>query len=246
MENGAGRDVAREVNMLAIRRKYGLAQFLLMLLIGAFDQQDASTAGDMIEPYLAGSQRATRGKMLLRGDEAAIRAPARLVKQAEILFAHLPFVGTVAVHDPDIVAATTVRGKGNPRTIRRKAGLCFKGQAFGYARRRAASYWNNVDITKQVECDRAAIWADVKVHPRTLIGVDVYLAHRQARRRGDIPFGRFIIRRSLRKNRSRHDRGAHQQNGFKIIFHGLAPLPFSYVFRLTCLAGDRKHVSPVR
>ena len=103
--------------------------------------------------------------MLLGGDEAAIGAPAWLIEQAKILFAQLPLVRTVAVHDPDIVATTPVRGKGNARPIGRKARLCFKRQAFGYAGWRAASYGNDIDIAQQIERNRAAIGADVKVHP---------------------------------------------------------------------------------
>ena len=53
LENGAGRDVARVINMPAIGRKDWLTQFLLVLLIRPLDQQDACAAGNMVEPDFA-------------------------------------------------------------------------------------------------------------------------------------------------------------------------------------------------
>ena len=41
------------------------------------------------------------------GEPLAIGAPARLIEQTEILFAQLPFVRTITVHDPDILDGLT-------------------------------------------------------------------------------------------------------------------------------------------
>ena len=165
--------------------------------------------------------------MLLGGDEAAIGAPAWLIEQAEILFAHLPLVGTIAVHDPDIVAAAPVGGKGNARSIGGEARLGFEGQSFGDAGRRAAGDGHGVDVTQQIERDGPAIRADFKVHPRTLVGVDRDLADGQAGGRRDIPFGRLVFggsRRSrrnpsLRKCRCGNDRCTQQQDCLQIMCH---------------------------
>ena len=103
--------------------------------------------------------------MLFGGNETAIGAPAWLIEQTEILFAQLPFVRTVAVHDPDIVATAAIGGKGNAVSVGRKTRLRFKGQAFGYAGGRAARDWNSVNIAEQIERNRLAIGADIEVHP---------------------------------------------------------------------------------
>ena len=228
MENGSGRDVARVIDMLAIGREDGFAQFLLMLVIGLLHQLNPCAARHMVKPDFAGTQRTARGEMLLGGDEAAIGAPAWLIEQAEILFAHLPFVGTVAVHDPDIVAAAPVGGKGNARSIGGKARLGFEGQAFGNAGRRAAGDGHGVDVTQQIERDGPAIGADVKVHPRTFVGIDRNLAEGQAGGRRDIPFGRLVFggssrgggrSSSLRKCRCRNGRCTQQQDGLQIMCH---------------------------
>jgi hypothetical protein len=107
-EDRAGCDVAGEIDMLAVRRVDRLAQFLLVLLVRALDQRHAAPARNVIEPDLARAERASGCEMLLGDDEAAVRAPARLVEEAEILFGHLALVGPVGVHDPDVVAARPV------------------------------------------------------------------------------------------------------------------------------------------
>src|SRR5437868_4472463 len=81
----AGGGVAAEIDGLAVRREGRLAKLLLELRIGPLDQGDAvADAGDMVEPDLAGAERALRGEMLARGDILAVRAPGRRVEQAEI------------------------------------------------------------------------------------------------------------------------------------------------------------------
>ena len=71
----------------------------------------------MVKPDLASSERTPCGEMLFGSDEPSIGTPARLIEQTEILFAHLPFVRTICIHDPDIVAAAAIGGKGNPFAI---------------------------------------------------------------------------------------------------------------------------------
>jgi hypothetical protein len=119
----------------------------------------------MIEPNLTGAERTARRKMLLGGNKPAVGAPACLIEQTEIFLAHLAFVRAVGIHNPDIIAAATVRRESDAPAIGREARLGFKRKAIGNARRRAATHWHRVDIAKQIERQCPAIRADIQVHP---------------------------------------------------------------------------------
>ena len=142
--------------------------------------------------------------MLLGDDVAAVRAPRRLVEQAEVLLRHLALVAAIDVHDPDVVAAAAVGREGDPPSVRRKARLVLVRQAIRDPGRRATGNRHGVDVAEQVERDRAPILRHVDVHPAALIGRDPDLARGHAGRGGDVPLLRLgggTGRRSSRRGR---------------------------------------------
>src|SRR5262249_50082782 len=88
----ARRGVARVVDAGAVRGEGGLAQFLLQFLARALDEEHAVAAADVIEPDLAGAERALGREVLARGDVLAVAAPHGLVQQAECFLAELALV----------------------------------------------------------------------------------------------------------------------------------------------------------
>ena len=184
----AGRGVAAEIDGLAVGREGRLAKLLLELRIGPFDQRHAvADAGDMVEPDLAGAERALRREVLARGDILPVRAPGRRVEQPEILAGDLAGAGAVGVHHPDIVAAAPVRGEGDHLPVGREARLHVEGEARGDPPRRPAGNRHGVDIAEQVEGDRPPVRADVHVHPGALGHVHRHLPQPRARRRIHVP-----------------------------------------------------------
>ena len=218
-EDRAGRDVLGIVNGIAVRRIDWLAQFLLPLLAGPLDQLHAAAARNMIEPYLPGAERAPRGEMLLRHDILPIGRPAGLVEQTEILVRYLPLVRAIGVHNPDIVTPAPIRGEGDAAAVGGKARLYFPGQAFGYARRRAAAHRHGVDIAEQRKSDGTAIRAHIDIDPAALVHIDGGLAELKARRAGNIPIiaGGSVTRYALRGDRCRRLAGLRQLPGILII-----------------------------
>ena len=103
----------------------------------------------MVDPDLARPSRARGGEVLLCRNVASIRAPRRLIEQTKALLRHLTLVGTIYVHNPDIVAAAPVRGKGDPRPIGRKTRLHFPSEPLGNARRSTARNRHRVNIAEQ-------------------------------------------------------------------------------------------------
>jgi hypothetical protein len=187
-EDRTGRDVAGEVDALAVGRVDRLAELLLVLLVGLLDERYPGPAGDVVEPDLAGAERAPGGEMLLGRDEAAVGAPARLVEEPEILLGQLALVRAVDVHDPDIVAAAAVGGEGDAPPVGREARLVLVGEAFRDPGRRAAGDRHGVDVAEHVEGDRPPVAGDVDVHPGAFVDVDPDLARGHPRRRVDVPF----------------------------------------------------------
>ena len=151
----------------------------------------------MVEPDLAGAERALRREMLARGDILAVGAPGRRVEQAEGLARDRPRARAVGVHHPDIVAAAAVRGEGDQPPVGREARLHVEGEARADPRRPPAGDRHGVDVAEQVEGDRPPVRADVDVHPGALVDVDRHLAQARARRRVDVP-GRRLARRRRR------------------------------------------------
>jgi hypothetical protein len=186
-EDRTRRGVAAEIDGRAVGREDRLAQLLLVLRVGARDERDArARAAGMVEPDLAGAERALRREVLARRDILSVGGPGRAVQKLEILARDLAPVLAVGVHHPDVVAAAAVGRVGDLPAVRREARMAVERQPVGDARRAAARDGDGVDIPEQVEGDRSPVGADVEVQPRPFGNVDVDLAPRQ-RRVGDVP-----------------------------------------------------------
>ena len=59
--------------------------------------------------------------MFFGDDKAPIRAPARLIEQAEVFLGQLTLIRAVNIHDPDSVTAPAIRHKSDALTIGSKA-----------------------------------------------------------------------------------------------------------------------------
>src|SRR5213075_1392131 len=90
---------------------------------------------------------------LARDEELAVRRPGRLVEQAERLLRHLLRVRSVAIHDPDVVAAGAVAGEGDPFAVRAVTRLHVPLDARGQRLRFAAGDGNGVDVAEEIEGD---------------------------------------------------------------------------------------------
>ena len=124
LEHPACRRVLRVVEELAVRRQGGLAE--IFLPVGLFVELNALVrrghAVGVIEPDLARAGRACAGVMLARGDVLAVGVPDRVVEQPVV------FLGdragrvfravAVSVHDPYVVAATSIADEGDLLAIR--------------------------------------------------------------------------------------------------------------------------------
>ena len=193
-EGAAGRGVAGVIDRGAIWRVDRLAELFLQFLGGARDQLYPAAARDVVDPDLAGAERALGGEMLLGDDVFAVGAPARLVEKAEILLRHLTLVVAIDVHDPNVVPPSPIRGEGDAAAVGRKARLHFPRQPLGDAARRAAGDGHGVDVAEQGEDQRAAVGRDVEVHPGALGGADRHLAQRGVKRGVDVPLGILLGR----------------------------------------------------
>ena len=220
-EDRAGGRVLAVIDARPIMREDRFAQLLLVRLAGALDERHAVASADMIEPQLAGAERAPGGEMLARDDILAIGAPARVVEQAEAFLGQLALVRSVGVHDPDIVPSAAIRGKGDAAAIGREARMLFIGQPLGDPGRRAAADRHGVDVAEQVEDDAAAIRADIQVHPGALVDLDRDGAGVH-RRRIDVPGG-GLVRRSLLRKRRHGDGERRKSDGKTQCFHDDVP-----------------------
>ena len=95
--------------------------------------------------------------MFFGDDKAPIRAPARLIEQAEVFLGQLTLIRAVNIHDPDIVTAPAIRHKSDALTIGRKARLVLIGQALSNPHRLATGDRHGVNIAQQVKGDSLAI-----------------------------------------------------------------------------------------
>ena len=214
-EDRPRRHVARKEHRFAVGSVDRLAQFLLQLLARALDQLHAAAARDVVQPHLAGAERARGREMLFRDDEAAVGTPAWLIEQAEVFFSQLALVAAIHVHQPDIVAATAIRHEGDALAVGREARLLFISQTIGDACRRAAHDRHGIDVAEQIECQHFSVARDIDVHPAALADRDRHLPRRHAGGRVDVPFrglGWCRGRSGLRRKRARqHQRGDHRR-----------------------------------
>ena len=171
-EDRARGDVARIIDRAAVGRVNRLAKLFLQCLAGTRDQLYAAAPRNVVEPYLAGAERALRGEMLFRHDIIAIGRPARLVEQAELFLGQLALVRPVGIHDPDIVAATAIAGERDARPVGREARLHFPGQPLGDPGWRTARDRHRVAVAQQRESQAAPVGRDVDIHPRAFVGTD--------------------------------------------------------------------------
>ena len=151
--------------------------------------------------------------MLLRRDIAPVRAPGRLVEEAEILLRDAPFVGAVGVHHPDIVGTVPVRGEGDPAAVWREARLDFPGETFGDPRGPAARNRHGVDIAEKREGECAAVGRDIDIDPGAFVGADRNLPDGGTARVGDVPLLLTRTRRGLRHGGRRLHRFAGALRG---------------------------------
>jgi len=231
VEDAAGRGIIAEIDIAAVGREGGLARVLL--LGAALGQLHAAAAAAVVHPHLARAQRARRGEVLAADDELAVRRPVGLGQQAEGLIGHLSGVRTVAIHDPQVVAAAPIRGEGDGAAVRRIFGLHVPGDARGDGAGLAAGDRHDIDVAQKVEDDLAAVRADVQRHPGALGDVDGRIM-RRAWRVLDIPFrlfrrrgrGRCRIadRRVLRERREGHGQG--RDGGQQTTFHESPQYPY--------------------
>ena len=68
----ARRAVDTEVDVTPVRGKRGLTEFFLVLLVRFLDHCDTGTTVPVVDPYLAGTERARGGEMLARSDIRAV------------------------------------------------------------------------------------------------------------------------------------------------------------------------------
>jgi hypothetical protein len=175
LERRRGADILGEIHMTPVGRDRRFAEVLLVVL--ALGQLQASRrtalfAAGVVQPQLAGTERALRGEMLAADEEAAIRRPRRRIEQAEVLLAHLHCVGTIGIDAPEIVAAAAVGGEGELAPVRRPARLDVPGRPRGDPRGRAAADRQQVQVAEQRERDAAAVGRDVDVHPGAFVGAE--------------------------------------------------------------------------
>src|SRR5690606_4634402 len=147
--------VLREIDVAAVRRHGGLAEVLL--LVRLLHQLDAvAGATGVVEPQLAGAQRA-RGREVLAGDDVlAVRRPGRIVDQAEAFTGDLARIAAVGGHRPDVVAAAAVGGEGDAAAVGRPARLDVPGTAGSGTGGGATGDGHAVEVAKQREHELAA------------------------------------------------------------------------------------------
>ena len=146
----------------------------------------------MIEPHLAGPERARRGEVLARDNVIAVGGPVRSVEQAEAFLGDRALGRSVAVHYPDIVAAAAVGRKGDFASVGRVARLHVPRVAARQRPGLAAGDRHDVNVAEHVEGDLTAVGRDVEVHPRALGDVDQHVVAGPMAG-GDIPPRRFLL-----------------------------------------------------
>ena len=174
-EAAARAHVLGEVDEAAVGRQRRLALVLLVVL--ALGQLQAGAAVAVVEPELAGAQRALRREVLAAHQVLAVGRPGAVVEQAEIFLADLHRAAAVGLHAPEVVAAAAVGGERDFLAVRREPRLDVPRRAAGDAPRAAAAGGQRVQVAQHREDDRLAVRAQVEVEPGAFIGAE---AHRLA------------------------------------------------------------------
>src|SRR5690606_38951195 len=110
--------------------------------------------------------------VLAADQKLAVGSPCRRVEQAVVLVADLNRVGAVGRDGPQVVAAATVGGEGDPAAVRRPARLDVPGHARGDAGGDAAGDRHAVQVAEQREHQLAAVRGHVDVHPGAFVGFE--------------------------------------------------------------------------
>src|SRR5215467_12408940 len=102
--------------------------------------------------------------------------PRRRNKIAAGIFRNLLRVGSIRLHDPNVVASLAVGEKRNPFPIGREPWLAVKGHAAGNQLCLAAFDGQRIDVAKHFEYDRFAIWRDIQREPSPFVRRELNLA----------------------------------------------------------------------
>ena len=167
-----------------------------------------SPPADVELPDLAGAERALLHEVLARVDRQAVRRPRRAVDEPAVLLRDLRRLAAIGVHHPDVPQAVAIAAERDALAVRTEARLHVERRAARDARGQARSRSldrHRVEVAEQVEHDRPPVGADVHVHPRAFVGLEVDDL-RRSERRGDVP-GRFLLRVSRRRLRGGGRRG---------------------------------------
>src|SRR6185295_19246526 len=140
----------------AVGREGGLADVFLVAGVRPLGEHDAVAAAPMVEPDLAGADRAPGGEVFARGDVVAVGGPGRAVQQPEGLLTDLLRVLAVAIRDPDVVAAPLVAGERDPLAVRTVGRLFLPGDVARQRLRLAARERNRIEVAQEVEDDLLA------------------------------------------------------------------------------------------
>ncbi len=190
LEDRSRGGVLAVIEVAAVGGEGGLAGVLLVIeLLG---ELQAVAAAAVIEPHLAGAERALSGEVLAGDDVLAVRRPGRAVEQPERLLGDGVDVGAVVVHHPDVVAAPLVAGEGDRLAVRAVARLHLPGDVMGERLGLAAGDRHGVEIAQQIEGDLPAVRADVEAQPGPLGDVDRHLG-RGSGGLVDVPLLLFLV-----------------------------------------------------
>ncbi len=165
LEKAAAVQVFAEIHITPVGTYAGFVHILLVVF--ALGELNTVAAGKVVKPHFAGAERAGAGEMFAGHEILAVGHPGGVVQQAKRFGGHLPGLGAVGVHHPDIVAAACIAREKQLFAVGRKARLHFPSQAGADTGGVAAGDGHGVNVTQQVKSDCFAVGTDVKVHPRS-------------------------------------------------------------------------------
>ena len=84
-----------------------------------------------------------------------------------------PWIGAIVVRDPDVLVAAAIREEDNLRSVRRVSWLRVEVQPRRNPRCRPARDGQGIEVTDQLEHDRAAIRRHVERDPRSFAGLEI-------------------------------------------------------------------------
>ena len=172
--DAARRRVLAEVDVAPVRREGRFAEVLLLVRL-LVQLEARALAARVVEPDLAAADRTRRHEVLARRDEAAVRAPDRVVDEPEVLAADLLRLAATCRDRPDVVAAAPVADEGDPAAVRAEARHHVPRHPVRQRLRVAAADRQQVEVAQQVEDDPLAVRRHVEAHPGAFGRVDLDL-----------------------------------------------------------------------